>query len=116
MKSFKSYPAYNPIILSHFSPVFQCENAVNNAGIINRRAKIWDLSAAEVDAVIDTNLKGTINVIRHFLPLMKQGTIVNFSSVWGRVGDADVSCNIFVFSFFYMVKACILVPWMMKGR
>ena len=102
MKSFKSYPAYNPIILSHFSPVFQCENAVNNAGIINRRAKIWDLSAAEVDAVIDTNLKGTINVIRHFLPLMKQGTIVNMSSIWGRttVEAEDVSPNICIIYLF----------------
>ena len=67
------------------------ENTVNCAGIINRTARIWQLSAAEFDAVIDINIKGTANVIRHFLPLMKQGTMVNFSSGWGRVGDADVS-------------------------
>ena len=61
-----------------------------------------------MDAVIDTNLKGTINVIRHFLPLMKQGTIVNFSSIWGRtVDDADdVSQLTFVWlsSPLYMLK------------
>jgi NAD(P)-dependent dehydrogenase (short-subunit alcohol dehydrogenase family) len=61
---------------------------------------MWHISAAEFDAVIDINIKGTANVIRHFLPLMKQGIIVNLSSGWGRVGDPDVSLKIlFCFSF-----------------
>jgi NAD(P)-dependent dehydrogenase (short-subunit alcohol dehydrogenase family) len=44
--------------------------------------------------VIDVNIKGTANVIRHFVPAMiarKTGVIVNFSSGWGRSTDAEVA-------------------------
>ncbi|KAK6915833.1 Short-chain dehydrogenase/reductase SDR [Dillenia turbinata] len=67
---------------------------VNNAGAINKNNKIWDVPAEEFDAVIDTNVKGIANVLRHFIPLMiekKQGVIVNFSSGWGRSGAAAVA-------------------------
>ena len=40
------------------------------------------------------NLKGTVNVIRNFLPNMikkHHGLIVNFSSGWGRSADKDVA-------------------------
>jgi NAD(P)-dependent dehydrogenase (short-subunit alcohol dehydrogenase family) len=43
--------------------------------------------------VIDVNIKGVANVIRHFVPAMvarKHGVIVNFSSGWGRATDAEV--------------------------
>lgn len=43
--------------------------------------------------VIDTNLKGVANILRHFLPLMierKKGIIVNMSSGWGRSPAAEV--------------------------
>ncbi|KAK4254483.1 hypothetical protein QN277_009861 [Acacia crassicarpa] len=67
---------------------------VNNAGTINRNNKLWEVPVEEFDNVIDTNLKGTTNVLRHFIPLMitrKQGIIVNFSSGWGRAGAALVA-------------------------
>ncbi|OAY45073.1 NADPH-dependent pterin aldehyde reductase [Manihot esculenta] len=67
---------------------------VNNAGTINRNNKIWEVPVEEFDAVIDTNVKGIANVLRHFIPLMlpnKQGIIVNFSSGWGRSGAALVA-------------------------
>lgn len=67
---------------------------LNNAGVINRNARLWELEAREFDAVVDTNLKGVANVIRHFVPEMvkrKRGVIVNFSSGWGRSTDAEVS-------------------------
>lgn len=65
---------------------------INFAGIINRNGKIWELSAAEFDAVIDVNVKGVANVMRHFLPLMaKQGLFINITSGWGRIGAADVA-------------------------
>ncbi|KAF2294016.1 hypothetical protein GH714_006428 [Hevea brasiliensis] len=67
---------------------------VNNAGTINRNNKIWEVPEEEFDAVIDTNVKGIANVLRHFIPLMlpkKQGIIVNFSSGWGRSGAALVA-------------------------
>ncbi|CAN6475440.1 unnamed protein product [Victoria cruziana] len=67
---------------------------VNNAGTINKNNKFWDVPLEEFDNVIDTNIKGTANVIRHFLPAMiqrKQGVIVNFSSGWGRSAAAQVA-------------------------
>ena len=67
---------------------------LNNAGLINRNAPLWKIQAKEFDAVIDTNLKGTANTIRHFAPAMIErgsGVIVNFSSGWGRSTDAEVA-------------------------
>ncbi|KAJ8767947.1 hypothetical protein K2173_020887 [Erythroxylum novogranatense] len=67
---------------------------VNNAGTINKNNKIWEVPEEEFDTVIDTNIKGIANVLRHFIPLMlptKQGIIVNMSSGWGRSGAALVA-------------------------
>ncbi|EEF34556.1 NADPH-dependent pterin aldehyde reductase isoform X2 [Ricinus communis] len=67
---------------------------VNNAGTINKNNKIWEVPVEEFDTVIDTNVKGIANVLRHFIPLMlpnKQGIIVNMSSGWGRSGAALVA-------------------------
>ena len=67
---------------------------INNAAIINRNARLWEVSTREFDQVIDINLKGTANVIRHFAPEMvrrKKGIFVNFSSGWGRSVDAEVA-------------------------
>lgn len=66
---------------------------MNNAGTINRNNKLWEVPVEEFDTVIDTNVKGTANVLRHFIPLMierKQGIIVNMSSGWGRSAAQDV--------------------------
>jgi NAD(P)-dependent dehydrogenase (short-subunit alcohol dehydrogenase family) len=67
---------------------------LNNAGIINRNAALWQVSAQEFSDVIDINIKGVANVIRHFVPAMvaiRRGVIVNFSSGWGRSTDVDVA-------------------------
>ena len=67
---------------------------LNNAGVINRNAPLWEVPASEFDAVVDVNLKGAANVIRHFVPAMVKrgsGVIVNFSSGWGRSSDAAVA-------------------------
>jgi NAD(P)-dependent dehydrogenase (short-subunit alcohol dehydrogenase family) len=67
---------------------------LNNAAIINRNAPLWKVSAQEFSDVVDVNLKGAANVIRHFAPAMvtaRRGVIVNFSSAWGRSTDADVA-------------------------
>ena len=67
---------------------------LNNSGVINRNAPLWTIKAVEFDAVIDTNIKGGANVIRHFAPALigrGSGVIVNFSSGWGRSTDADVA-------------------------
>ncbi|KAL6297684.1 hypothetical protein ACE6H2_005826 [Prunus campanulata] len=72
---------------------------VNNAGIINDNKKLWEVPVEEFDSVIDTNVKGIANVLRHFIPLMLSrnegknpaGIIVNMSSGWGRSGAAHVA-------------------------
>lgn len=67
---------------------------LNNAGIIHRNARLWEVPAREFAHVIDVNLKGVANVIRHFAPEMvkrKRGIIVNFSSGWGRTADAEMA-------------------------
>ncbi|GJM85268.1 hypothetical protein PR202_ga01703 [Eleusine coracana subsp. coracana] len=67
---------------------------VNNAGTINKNNKTWNVPAEEFDLVVDTNIKGTANVLRHFVPLMiekKHGIIVNLSSGWGRSAAAEVA-------------------------
>ncbi|XP_057863294.1 NADPH-dependent pterin aldehyde reductase [Cryptomeria japonica] len=67
---------------------------VNNAGIINKNGKLWEIPAEEFDSVIDINLKGTANMLRHFLPHMiakKRGIVVNLSSGWGRSAAGEVS-------------------------
>src|SRR5206468_12089355 len=66
---------------------------VNNAALINRNAPLWEVPADEFSQVIDVNIKGTANVIRHFVSAMVQrrrGVIVNFSSTWGRVTSPEV--------------------------
>jgi NAD(P)-dependent dehydrogenase (short-subunit alcohol dehydrogenase family) len=67
---------------------------VNNAALINRNAPLWEISAAEFSDVIDVNIKGVANVLRHFLPAMlkrRAGVIVNFSSGWGRSVAPEVA-------------------------
>ena len=67
---------------------------LNNAGVINRNAPLWKVSSEEFGQVIDVNIKGVANVIRHFVPVMIErgsGVVVNFSSGWGRSADAEVA-------------------------
>ena len=67
---------------------------LNNAGIINKNARLWEIGAAEFSEVVDINLKGTANVLRYFLPAMvrrKVGVVVNLSSGWGRSADPEMA-------------------------
>jgi NAD(P)-dependent dehydrogenase (short-subunit alcohol dehydrogenase family) len=67
---------------------------VNNAGVINHNAPLWEVPADEAALVIDVNIKGIMNVVRHFVPAMierRRGVIVNLSSGWGRSVSADVA-------------------------
>jgi len=60
---------------------------INNAALINQLAPLWEVPAAEFSDIIDVNIKGTANLIRHVVPAMIErgkGIIVNFSSGWGR--------------------------------
>jgi NAD(P)-dependent dehydrogenase (short-subunit alcohol dehydrogenase family) len=78
-------------VISQFGPP---DLLVNNAASINANANLWDVPAEEFDSVIDINIKGVANVIRHFVPAMidrGSGIIVNFSSGWGRSASAEVA-------------------------
>jgi NAD(P)-dependent dehydrogenase (short-subunit alcohol dehydrogenase family) len=78
------------ILSSHGVP----DLLLNNAALINRNAPLWEVPAREFSDIIDVNIKGVVNVIRHFVPAMvarHAGVIVNFSSGWGRSADAEVA-------------------------
>jgi NAD(P)-dependent dehydrogenase (short-subunit alcohol dehydrogenase family) len=78
------------VLQSHAAP----DLLLNNAALINRNAKLWEIGVDEFSRVIDVNIKGVANVIRHFAPAMvarRAGVIVNFSSGWGRSTDAEVA-------------------------
>ncbi len=63
---------------------------VNNAGI-TRDNLLMKMSEEDFDAVIETNLKGVFNCIKHVArPMIKQksGRIINISSVSGVMGNA----------------------------
>lgn len=63
---------------------------VNNAGI-TRDGLVLRMKEQDFDDVINTNLKGAFNCIRHISPIMlkqRSGRIINISSVVGLVGNA----------------------------
>lgn len=67
---------------------------LNNAAMINRPARLWEVPAAEFEQVIDINIKGVVNVLRHFVGAMigrGAGVIVNMSSGWGRSTSPEVA-------------------------
>src|ERR1019366_10080826 len=60
---------------------------LNNAAVINPKASLWQVSDRDFSDEIDINIKGVVNIVRHFTPSMirrKHGIIVNFSSRWGE--------------------------------
>jgi len=78
------------LLSSHGAP----DLLINNAGIINQNAPLWQVPAEEFDRLMEVNVCGVANVIRHFVPAMiarKSGLIINFSSGWGRSVAADVA-------------------------
>ncbi|HEY0956499.1 MAG TPA: SDR family oxidoreductase [Roseateles sp.] len=66
--------------------------AVNNAGIEGDYGPISEATEANYDAVMDTNVRGVVFSLKHELRAMQAqsggGSIVNVSSVLGRVGYA----------------------------
>mgnify|MGYP002510519282 CR=1 FL=1 len=66
---------------------------VNNAGV-TRDNLIMRLSEDDYNAVLDTNLKGAFNTIRHlsrYFLKQRRGKIINISSVSGVLGNAGQS-------------------------
>lgn len=78
-------------VLEHDQPP---DLLINNAGVMNHLAPLWELEDREFTKVMDVNVRGTVNVIRRFAPAMvarKTGVIVNFSSGWGRSTSPQVA-------------------------
>ncbi len=72
----------------------QVDLLINNAGVVNANAMLWEVPVEEFDRVIDVNIKGVANALRHFVPAMvarEAGVIVNFSSGWGRSASPEVA-------------------------
>jgi 3-oxoacyl-[acyl-carrier protein] reductase len=71
---------------------------VNNAGI-NWDGVIWKMSEEQWDSVLNINLKGYFNYIRHTAPIFKEqsyGKIVNVTSInglRGKFGQANYSSS-----------------------
>ncbi len=66
---------------------------INNAAIMNRLAPVWEQDDREFTKLVDANIRGVANVLRHFVPAMvakRKGVIVNFSSGWGRSVSPEV--------------------------
>ena len=66
---------------------------VNNAGI-TKDGLIMKMKEEDFDSVLNVNLKGTFNTIRHSARQMlkqRSGKIINISSIWG---DAGASCEV----------------------
>lgn len=67
---------------------------VNNAGI-TRDGLLATMTEEAFDAVLDANLKGSFNMIRHVTRIFlqnREGCIINISSVAGLMGNAG-QCN-----------------------
>ncbi len=70
--------------LAHFGHI---DILINNAGVAPRTGLLQELSVADIDRTIDTNLKGAIYFMRAVLPSMVQaqgGTILNINSIAGK--------------------------------
>lgn len=68
--------------------------ALNNAGIGGEASKVGDMSEQGWLQVINVNLNGVFNCMRHELTQMakqKSGSIINMSSILGKVGFATAS-------------------------
>lgn len=68
----------------------QIDILINNAGI-TRDSLVAAMGEDAFDEVVDTNLKGAFNMIRHLTPIFiraRGGTIINITSVSGLMGNA----------------------------
>lgn len=84
------FAATEALVKSVVSEFGAIDILVNNAGI-TKDGLMPQMTEAQFDAVIDTNLKGTFNMLRHVSRQMirkKSGRIINIASVAGIMGNA----------------------------
>ena len=84
------YEACGAMITALIKEYTHIDILVNNAGI-TRDGLLMKMSEEDFDAVINTNLKGCFNTIRHmsrYFLKQRAGKIINISSVSGILGNA----------------------------
>lgn len=78
-------------VLARHPPV---DLLINNAGLINNPAPLWQVPEEDFASVVDVSLKGTFHVVRAFLPAMVErghGTVVSFIAGWGRSNASEAA-------------------------
>lgn len=88
--SVSDYEACGAMITALIKEYKHIDILVNNAGI-TRDGLLMKMSEEDFDAVINTNLKGCFNTIRHmsrYFLKQRAGKIINISSVSGILGNA----------------------------
>lgn len=88
--SVSDYEACGAMITALIKEYALIDILVNNAGI-TRDGLLMKMSEEDFDAVINTNLKGCFNTIRHmsrYFLKQRAGKIINISSVSGILGNA----------------------------
>ena len=88
--SVSDYEACGAMITALIKEYAHIDILVNNAGI-TRDGLLMTMSEEDFDAVINTNLKGCFNTIRHmsrYFLKQRAGKIINISSVSGILGNA----------------------------
>ena len=88
--SVSDYEACGAMITALIKEYAHIDILVNNAGL-TRDGLLMKMSEEDFDAVINTNLKGCFNTIRHmsrYFLKQRAGKIINISSVSGILGNA----------------------------
>lgn len=81
--------AINAVIAEHG----RLDILVNNAAIVGANKFAHELSVPEWEAVFNVNVKGSFLCTKYAIPQMKKqksGAIVNFSSIYGLIGNDDL--------------------------
>jgi len=74
--------------VERFGPI---DTLITNAGIEPPHVlPLAELSVEDVDAVLDTNIRGTLLTAKYAIPHLRRpgGSIITVSSLWGRQGGA----------------------------
>jgi 3-oxoacyl-[acyl-carrier protein] reductase len=67
---------------------------VNNAGIVGKTARVWELTKADMEAVLAVNLVGPFMLASVVMPGMLQrryGRIINIASIAGKEGNPSLA-------------------------
>jgi NAD(P)-dependent dehydrogenase (short-subunit alcohol dehydrogenase family) len=67
---------------------------LNNAAVFNAKGPLWRVPHSNFSDEIDINIKGVVNVARHFCPSMirqRRGIIINFVSRWGTKFEPNMA-------------------------